>query len=121
MAKRVEKEAVELIKEEQPKEVGTKIIEECHKPPSFFFGHNQDTSGQNTCTTREYVEGKNLTLPLNLNDAYIRFLTYLPYTSGATLRPLLPIPRKVEGKKGELEHYISIGLFNYKPANQMLL
>lgn len=110
LPKKIVKKCAEVPKEEPPKKIEPKIIEECNKPPSIFFGRNHDSNALHTTATKEPVE-IDLTIPFNLNDPYVRYLTFLPYSSTSTLRPVLPLPGKKGETRIELGHYIPINLF----------
>lgn len=104
LPKKREAKTFEVRCKETPRKQEVQIIEECNKPPSIFFKHNQDTHALQTCATKEPVE-VNLTIPMNMSDPYIRYLMYLPYASGSTMRPSLPLPKRVEEPASESKHY----------------
>jgi len=97
-------------KEEQSKKAKEKAVEECNKSPSIYFGQNLDTNALHTSATKEPVE-VNLTIPINLEDPFVKYLSFMPYSAISNLRPVLPIPRKMIERKIKLRHYIPLNLF----------
>lgn len=116
--KRASRKTAETRKDGQPRKEKVNVEEEYNAPPSIYFGHSHDNIGLQTSATREPVE-LNVTMPLNLEDPFVRYLTYLPYTSVSTVRPVLPVPRKMEGRKCAVRHCIPLNLFELlsKSAN----
>ena len=95
------------IHEEEVKEEirNPEVKAETTKPPVIYFGHNVESNGIHTNTSKELADAT-IATPMNIEDTFMRYLKYIQYPFISTLKPVLPLPKQMQENQFAVSQYI---------------